>query len=125
MSREEELRFCLARLAELQEELNATLAIFGKGTILSGERKILAQERLTALKERFKEEASLGEDELNQTEKAFYSRGVRHAYSSIHVRYNSRPDQKWIDQLLTARSSLALAASQAEGVLRKLAGKKG
>lgn len=121
----EELRQCLARLAELKAEFDAVLAIFGKDTVLTGERKVLAQEGLRTLKAKLESEVDVDEDELSQAEKAFYYRGVRQAKASIHVRYNSRPDQKWIDQLSNARSTLALAASRAEQSLQRVVGDKG
>ncbi|HSF39438.1 MAG TPA: hypothetical protein VLT87_06565 [Thermoanaerobaculia bacterium] len=126
MSKEqaEDLRLCLARLAELKAEFGAILAIFGEDIFLTGERKVLAQEGLKALKAKLGEEVGVDEEELSQAERSCYSRGVRQARGSIKVRYNSRPDQKWIDQLSTGRSSLALAASRAEQALHKLEGKR-
>lgn len=127
MSKEqiEDLRLCLRRLAELKAEFERILDIFGEDTVLTGERKVLAQEGLKALKARLEDEVRVDEAELSQAERAFYSRGVRQAHGDIRVRYNSRPDQKWIDQLSTGRSSLALAASRAEEALNKLGSKKG
>jgi hypothetical protein len=108
----EELRGCLERLNDLRAEFNAVLAIFGRDASLIDERKILAQEKLNYLKVRLRREYAAGEHGLAEAERIFYFRAVHAALTSITVAYDTRPDQRWIDQIGNACSSIDLAISR-------------
>lgn len=108
----DEQEACVARLTELRAQFNAIFEIFGNDTALLGERKALAQAKMKSLKERLRTDYKKGDQHLSATQRYFYFPAVHEAYASIHVAYNSRPNEVWLQELFNARSSINLYISK-------------
>lgn len=109
-----------AQLRELLSEVE-----WLRERIISGRRLTSADqqemtERLTLLKERLQNEHKRmdtlrGQAELNDAEKAFYSRTIHKAFVALSIRRGSKPGPKWRDRLYATRLELRYTLDQLDG----------
>ena len=77
---------------------------------MSGQKE-KAQMLLTKLKEEFNNDyksrnTNKGEEQMTDVERIYFFPAIYEAHTSIYVKTNSRPSEKWVFELFDAQSTL-------------------
>lgn len=102
---------CITHLQAYSDEIEQIFALFDDRSFIRKGQKEKAQELLTNLKEKFKNDyksrdTKRGEAQMTQVESAFFFPAIHEAYTSIYVKTNSRPSPKWVFELYDAQSTI-------------------
>jgi hypothetical protein len=114
---------CVASLRSYSVEIDEIISLFDDHGHIKTEKIPEAQTLLQNLKGCLKKDydrraTDKGHEQMSEDEQAFFFPAIHEASTRIHVKTNSLPSQKWIDELLDAQHSIQYYLYRLEKPLR-------
>lgn len=108
----------LERLRHFKIRFDELLGMFDEATALRGDTKEEAQRRLKYLKDELRREVNSSGSVVTGPGYGDYYSPISQALAGIHIRWNSKPDTRWVDQLGGASQTIRLAIHRLENSLK-------
>ncbi len=102
---------CITHLQAYVDDIEQIFALFDERSFIRKGQKEKAQELLTNLKEKLKNDyksrdTKRGEEQMTDVERAFFFPAIHEAYAGISIKTNSRPSPTWVFELYDAQNSI-------------------
>ena len=102
---------CISHLQSYSNAIDEIFTLFDdRGFVLKGQKE-KAQTLLTKLKEEFKNDyksrdTNRGDEQMSDVERRYFFPAIHEAHTSIHIKTNSIPSEKWYHELGDAQSTI-------------------